>query len=103
MLGVEARSSLPHDQHNGGDLPGQGQPRHLRPQALGQQSGVELLERTGLARSHDRCALKQILQIVRAPSIELILPRKTILLRMPWLTPDKSCRLNRSMQHHLGP
>jgi len=24
MLGVEARSSLPHDQHDGGNLPGQG-------------------------------------------------------------------------------
>ena len=70
MLGVEARSSLPHDQHNGDNLPGQGQPRHLRPQALGQQSGVELLERTGLARSHDRCALKQILQIVIAVAVQ---------------------------------
>src|SRR4029077_13277590 len=38
--------------------------RHLRPDALGQQSGVELLKRTGFARGHDRRALKQILQIV---------------------------------------
>jgi hypothetical protein len=66
MLGVEARSSLPHDQHDGGNLPGQGQTRHLRPDALGQQSWVELLKRTGFARSHDRRTLKQILQIVIA-------------------------------------
>jgi hypothetical protein len=31
MLGVEAHSSLPHDQHDGGNLPSQGQTRHLRP------------------------------------------------------------------------
>src|ERR1700683_1971427 len=35
-LGVEARSSLPHYQHNGGNFPGQGQAGHLRPHALGQ-------------------------------------------------------------------
>src|SRR5713226_4331704 len=35
MLGVEAHSLLPHDQHDGGNLPGQGQTRHLRPDALG--------------------------------------------------------------------
>jgi hypothetical protein len=33
ILGVEAHSLLPHD---GGNLPGQGQARHLRPDALGQ-------------------------------------------------------------------
>src|SRR5258708_30129845 len=58
MLGVEARSSLPHDQHDGGNLSGQGQTRHLWPDALGQQSGVELLKWTGVARGHDRRALK---------------------------------------------
>jgi hypothetical protein len=58
MLGVEARSSLPHDQYDGGNFPGQGQTRHLRPDALGQQSGVELLKRTRLVRGHDRRALK---------------------------------------------
>ena len=58
MLGVEARSSLPHNQHDGGNLPGQGQTRHLWPDALGQQSGVELLKWTGFARGHDRRALK---------------------------------------------
>ena len=36
MLGVEAHSLLPHNQHDGGNLPGQGQTRHLRPDALGQ-------------------------------------------------------------------
>ncbi len=70
MLGVEARSSLPHDQHNGGNLPGQGQTRHLRPDALGQQRCVELLKRSGFARGHDRRALKQILQIVIAVSVQ---------------------------------
>src|SRR4029077_18401536 len=40
--------------------------RHLRPDALGQQSGVELLKRTGFARGHDRRTLQQILQIVIA-------------------------------------
>ena len=64
MLGVEARSSLPHDQHDGGNLPGQGQTCHLRSDALGQQRVVELLKRTGLARGHDRRTLQQILQIV---------------------------------------
>ena len=36
MLGVEAYSSLPHDQYDGGNFPGQGQAGHLRPHALGQ-------------------------------------------------------------------
>src|SRR4029077_4858884 len=44
--------------------------RHLRPDALGQQSGVELLKRTGFARGHDRRALKQILQIVITVTIQ---------------------------------
>src|SRR6202035_224395 len=70
MLGVEARSSLPHDQHDGGNLPGQGQTRHLRPDALGQQSCVELLKRTGFARCQNRRALKQILQIVIAVTVQ---------------------------------
>src|ERR1700719_4204535 len=70
MLGVEARSSLPYDQHDGGNLPGQGQARHLRPDALGQQSGVELLKRTGFARCRDRRTLKQILQIVIAVLVQ---------------------------------
>ena len=70
MLGVEAHSSLPHDQHDGGDLPGQGQTCHLRPDALGQQSCVELLKRTRFARGHDGRALKQILQIMIAVSVQ---------------------------------
>jgi hypothetical protein len=36
MLGVEAHILLPHDQHDRGNLSGQGQTRHLRPEALGQ-------------------------------------------------------------------
>ena len=70
MLGVEARSSLPHDQHDGGNLPGQGQTRHLRSEALGQQSCVELLKRPRFARGHNRRTLKQILQVMIAVSVE---------------------------------
>src|SRR6202044_3740336 len=70
MLGVETRSSLPHDQYDGGNLPGQGQTCHLRPDTLDQQSCVELLERTRFARSNDRRAFKQILQIVIAVSVQ---------------------------------
>ena len=58
MLGVEAHSSLPHDQHDGGDLPDQGQARHLRPHPLGQQGRIELLQRTGLGRGDDRRTLE---------------------------------------------
>src|SRR5580658_8644731 len=70
MLGVEAHSSLPHDQYNGGNLSGQGQTRHLRAQALAQQSAVELLQRTRFARGHDRRSLKQILQIVITVAVQ---------------------------------
>src|SRR6202140_2479240 len=70
MLGVEARSSLPHNQCDGGNLPRQGETRHLRPDALAQQSGVELLKRTGFARCHDRRTLKQILQIVITVAVQ---------------------------------
>src|ERR1700736_4806310 len=70
ILGVEAHSSLPHNQCDGGNLPGQGETRHLRPDALAQQRGVELLKRTGFARCHDRRTLKQILQIVIAVAVQ---------------------------------
>src|ERR1700726_4064088 len=70
MLGVQVPSSLPHDQYDGGNFPGQGQTRHLRPDALGQQSGVELPKRTRLVRGHDRRALKQIFQIVIVVSVQ---------------------------------
>src|SRR5580700_5751688 len=70
MLGVEAHSSLPHHQHDGGNLPRQGQTCHLRPDALAQQSCVELLERTRFARGHDGRAFEQILQIVIAVSVQ---------------------------------
>src|SRR5450432_3132674 len=43
---------------------------HLRSHALGKQNLVELPEWTGLNRSDGRCALKQILQIVIAVSIQ---------------------------------
>ncbi len=57
-LGVEAHSSLPYDQHDGGNFPSQGQARHLRPHPLGQQGRVELLQRTGLGRGDDRRTLE---------------------------------------------
>src|ERR1700720_4284364 len=61
---------FPHDQHDGGNLPGQGQTRHLRSEALGQQSCVELLKRPRFARGHDRRTLKQILQIEVTVSVQ---------------------------------
>ena len=70
MLGVEAHSSFPHDQNDGGNLSGQGQPRHFRPQALSQQFRIELGEGTGLGRGHDRCPLEQVLQIVIVISVQ---------------------------------
>src|ERR1700688_2494605 len=70
ILGVEAHSSLPHHQYDGGNLPGQGQARHFRPDAFHQQSGVELLKRTWFARGHDGRALKQIFQIVIAVAVQ---------------------------------
>src|SRR5271157_325757 len=50
MLGVKARSSLPHDQDDRGNLSRQGQTRHLGPHAPGQQFRIELSEGAGLAR-----------------------------------------------------
>src|SRR6266851_5084277 len=44
-------ASLPHDQYDGGNFPGQGQTRHFRPHALSQQCRIELREGAGLARS----------------------------------------------------
>src|SRR5713101_3973298 len=70
MLGVEAHSSLPYDQYDGGNLPRQGQPRHFRPHALGQQFRVELLERARLSRGDDRRTFGQILQIVIAIRVQ---------------------------------
>ncbi len=70
MLGVEAHSFLPHDQHDGGNLSGQGQTRHLRAHALAQQSAVELLERTRFRPGHDRRTFKQVLQIVIAVAVQ---------------------------------
>src|SRR5258708_10598955 len=69
MLGVKAHSSLPHDQNDGGNLPGQGQPRHFRPHALGQQLRIELREGTGFGRGDDRRSLEKIFQIVIVISV----------------------------------
>ena len=70
MLGVEAHSSLPHDQDDGGNLPGQGQPRHFRPRALGHQFRIKLREGTGLGRGDDRRSLEKIFQIVIEISVQ---------------------------------
>src|SRR5215469_16709840 len=70
MIGVEARSLLPHDQNNGGNLPSQGQSCHLRPHAFGQQCRIELRERTRLDGSHHRRTLEQVLQIVIAVFVQ---------------------------------
>jgi outer membrane protein assembly factor BamA len=43
MIGVEAHSSLPHDQNNSGNLPRQGQLSHLWPHAFGHESLIYLL------------------------------------------------------------
>ena len=70
MLGVEAHSSLPHDQNDRGNLPGQGQPRHFRPHALSQQFRIELREGTRLGRGDDRRSLEKIFQIVIVISVQ---------------------------------
>src|SRR5258705_12759096 len=70
MLGVEAHSSLPYDQYDRGNLPGQSQARHLWPHTLGNQSRVELLKGARLAGSHGGRTLKQVLQIVIAVTVE---------------------------------
>jgi len=48
MLGVEAHSSLPHDQNDRGNLSCQSQTRHFRPHALSHQFRIELGEGTRL-------------------------------------------------------
>jgi hypothetical protein len=58
MIGVEAHPFLPHDQRNRGNLACQRKTCHLRPDAFGQQSRVELLERTRLAGGDDRRPLE---------------------------------------------
>jgi len=69
---VGRRSSLsPHDQHEGGNLPGQGQPRQLRPHAFDNQSCVELFEGAWLTRSNDCGTLEQVLQIVIAVRVAM--------------------------------
>ena len=70
MLGVEAHPSLPHDQHNGGNLPRQGQPGHFRSYAPGQQFRIEFREGTGLSRGDHRRTFEQILQIVIVISVQ---------------------------------
>jgi hypothetical protein len=81
MSGVEAHSSLPHDQNDRGNLPGQGQPRHFRPHAFSQQFRIELREGTGLARGDDRRSLEKIFQIMIVISVQ---PANLDLLLFPF-------------------
>jgi transposase len=60
MLGVEACSSLPHHQHDGGNFPGQGQARHLRAHALGQQEYDARMEKIARERYPHVALLKQV-------------------------------------------
>src|SRR5215475_7226877 len=79
-MGVEAHSSLPHDQNNSGNLSCQGQPSHLWPHAFGHESLIELRQRTGLDRGHHRRALEQILQIV---IVVFVQPANLYMLLLP--------------------
>jgi len=58
MLGVEAHSCLPHDQHDGGNFPGKVR-RAISGRMPLSAMLCKLLERTGFARSHDRRALNR--------------------------------------------
>src|SRR5882762_10296850 len=80
MLGVEAHSSLPHDQNDRGNLPGQSQTRHFRPHALSQQLRIKLREGTGLGRGDDRRSLENIFQIVVVIAVQ---PTNLDLLLLP--------------------
>src|SRR5579863_539485 len=70
MLGVERNSFLPNDQSDRRNFACQGQPCHLRPNALGHQSRVKFLERAGLGGSDDGCALENVFQFVIVIAIE---------------------------------
>ena len=80
IFGVEAHSSLPHDQNNSGNFPRQGQPCHLWPHAFGHECRIELCQRAALDRSHYRRLLEQVLQIVIAV---LIQPANLCMLLLP--------------------
>jgi hypothetical protein len=81
ILGAEAHCSLPHDQHDGGNLAGQGQSRHFRSHALSQQGRVELCEGARFARRDDRRSLEKIFQIVIVISVQ---PANLDLLPLPF-------------------
>jgi hypothetical protein len=70
ILAVETDSFLPDQQSDRCNLARQRQTCHVRPDSLGQQCRVELLERTGLAGSDDRGTLEEISQIVIAIGVE---------------------------------
>ena len=86
MFGVEADSFLPNRQRDGRDLAGQGQPRHVRPDSFGQQSGVKLLQWTWFGRRIGGRTLEQVLEIVIVVSIEPT--NRYLLLRSSQLSID---------------
>ena len=71
ILGVERGSFLPNGQRDRGNLPRQSETRHLRPDPFGEQSLVELPERTLPDGGLDRRALEQIFEMVIVTGIEL--------------------------------
>ena len=70
MLGVERDSFLPNDQRDRCNFACQGQPRHFRPDSLGNQSRVKFLERPSLGSGDDGCALENVFQIVIVIAVE---------------------------------
>ena len=70
MFGVETYSFLPDQQSDGRDLARQREARHRRLHPFGNQSGVELLERSGDGSGSGRRALEDIFQIVIVIRVE---------------------------------
>src|ERR1700687_2012260 len=70
MLGVERDSFLPNDQRDRCNFACQCETRHLRPDSLGHQSSVKLLERPGLGGGDDGCALENVFELVIVIAVE---------------------------------
>src|SRR5258706_15324343 len=64
IVGVETDLLLPDDQRDGGNLPRQGQARHRGLPSLGQQSLIEIAERSTTASDSCCCTLKDIFEVV---------------------------------------
>src|SRR5260221_3196345 len=72
IVGVETDLLLPDDQHDGGNLPRQGQARHRGLPSLGQQSLIEIAAWSTTAADSCCCTLKDIFEVV---VVVLIRPR----------------------------